>query len=524
MSALLAPVLLALAAPQEDAGALVARGRELLAAERPVEAEALFERASALAPGLATRLWVLRAWMDQGRVNDALGGADALRAEGGAGPELDYLYGMAWFRAAEAKIDGASFGPELTRNLESALAHLEAADAARDERFGDALYPLAKVAWMLARPETAAAAAARACERSPSDPRAWHLRGRVARERFAVARADPSGAERSGALAEEALTSLERAAELLGEPGDAAREALAAETALQLTELHLARGEPERAAAALERAVERSPDRADYAALRALLPPDAFTGALARGAAAREARGLPAAAPRWWQGYAELDRGRLPEAERAFLAAAGTERDDVQSAWYWIARTRWLRRDADGASAALRLYWERDATDLLARLEPDRERNAAMLDELGRRAADRGRLDEATLLLELHAELVATPGAWQRLARLLLAAGEAMGEADAAGAARCRQAARYAFERAATLAPSEPVHLDDLARSLLDDDPARAGELWARAERELVRRLADPALGPPARAVLEALLGSARDGLREVRRRAESGR
>ena len=88
----------------ERVDGLITAGRRLLDDDRPVEAEVLFAEASMLdGDSLHTRMWVLRAWMDQGRSNDTLDALDELRSRH-AGPEMKYLYGMAFARRAEGHL------------------------------------------------------------------------------------------------------------------------------------------------------------------------------------------------------------------------------------------------------------------------------------------------------------------------------------------------------------------------------------------------------------------------------------
>src|SRR5262249_33209265 len=88
-------------APAAELDALIEKGRALLDEKRPALAEKVFDEAAAKDGGSPhTRMWVLRAWMDQGRSDDTLDAIDALRAGGAKGPDMDYLYGMAFARRA----------------------------------------------------------------------------------------------------------------------------------------------------------------------------------------------------------------------------------------------------------------------------------------------------------------------------------------------------------------------------------------------------------------------------------------
>ena len=84
----------------QHADDLIARGRALLDAGELDGALELFEQADAESKGtLSTRMWVLRVWFAQDRINDAFNQTDAL-AENNKGPDLDYLYGMGSFLKA----------------------------------------------------------------------------------------------------------------------------------------------------------------------------------------------------------------------------------------------------------------------------------------------------------------------------------------------------------------------------------------------------------------------------------------
>src|SRR6185295_2334847 len=77
--------------------ARVEAGRALLDSGRFAEAEAAFNAAAAAdGDSLRTRMWVLRAWMEQGRSNDTLDALDALDHAGEKGLDMTYLYGMAF--------------------------------------------------------------------------------------------------------------------------------------------------------------------------------------------------------------------------------------------------------------------------------------------------------------------------------------------------------------------------------------------------------------------------------------------
>ncbi len=501
----------------EDADRWIESGRALLAAQ-PEAAQAAFERASELEPGsLRTRMWILRSWMEQGRINDSLDGIDALVAEGERGAAIDYLYGMAWFLAAEAKLaDGAP--PALAqRNLLDAYAGLVAATRSDPELFGDALYPLAKVAWQSQRLDVALEAARAACAREPGNARAQHLFGRIARLEYEVARASPETRERALLHARAAEDAFERAAVLLTAPADRQQEALLAETHLELLHLHLALGQTERAAADLGRAVAWDPERIDYSNLNAALPPTLFAKALGDGVAAFESRfglGARSAAVHWWLGYAHFRQDDYPAAERAFLAALA-RRVDLRSAWYYLGRLRFVQRDHAGAVEALRTFWEADPVELFSSLRSDPSSNVPMLDHLGTWCRNAGRVADATILFELGAELEGTGSAWRRLGMYLADQSKRLREREGVGsidAHRSAATALLAFERALLCEPDSPVHALDLALHLhqaLGDDLPRARTLYESARAKARLRLADPTLDEPTRRVMTEVVATA---------------
>ena len=93
------------ASPVESVDELIARGRGLLTAGQPAEAQVVFETAEAQdGASFRTHMWTLRSWLPQGRVNDTLNEIDKLDRAGQKGPEMDYLYGMAFAFKAKGYI------------------------------------------------------------------------------------------------------------------------------------------------------------------------------------------------------------------------------------------------------------------------------------------------------------------------------------------------------------------------------------------------------------------------------------
>ncbi len=510
-----------------DADDWISRGRTLLEEGRATEAQDAFEQAAELEPeSLRSRMWILRSWMEQGRINDSLDATDALRTGGASGVELDYLYGMAWFLAAEKKLEQNADGPSLRRNVSDAVDHLRLATDANPERFGDALYPLAKVAWMSQRLDVARRAAVGAAERDKGNARAHHLLGRIALSQREIAAADPAREEEALAHERVALESLLQAATLLDLPPDGPtgreNEALLSETHLQLLNLHLRGRDFDRAGAALASAVSWDPDRLDYQSLFVSLPAEVFTTALTEGSAAferhfgKERRIAPV---HWWLGYARFRAGLYSAAERSLLVAVASGNPETRSAWYYIARLRYVQRNYGGAVAALRAFWDAEPTELLSSLESDGDFTGPMIAALGEWCAAEGRLVDATILLELAAEVSKSSVSWQRLGSYLADEGARWREREGPSsktAARCIATALRAFDRAHLVAPDAPVHMLDLARHLhlvLHTDLERARKLYERARVEAGRRLVDPSVDLATRTRLSEIRRVARENL-----------
>jgi tetratricopeptide (TPR) repeat protein len=126
----------------------IARGREALEAGRAAEAQKIFEEAAAKDQNsLRTRTWVLRSWMDQGRINDSLDAIDELAKGGAKGPAVDYLYGMAFARKARGYMQTNVAGGPVQMALDDAVQYLDRAVKADPELARDAFLPLAEAAW-----------------------------------------------------------------------------------------------------------------------------------------------------------------------------------------------------------------------------------------------------------------------------------------------------------------------------------------------------------------------------------------
>ena len=135
--ALVVATLLAACSVEEPAKAkrnidtLIIEGRKELEAGDWSRARDTFARAHRISPGLRTRMWVLRTWIDEGRNNDVLKAIDDLRdglkVEGRESDtiELDYLYGMAFAYRARALVASGVVDGAVTMNFLDAQSHLQ---------------------------------------------------------------------------------------------------------------------------------------------------------------------------------------------------------------------------------------------------------------------------------------------------------------------------------------------------------------------------------------------------------------
>src|SRR5262249_33271145 len=160
-------------------------------AGKPAEAEGVFTAAAtADKDSLRTRMWVLRAWMDQDRSNDTLDALDALSHAGQQGPERDYLYGMAFARRAEGLLAQGATDSSVEMNFQDAKDRLEKVTKLDAARYHDAFLPLASASWYVQDLDTARWAADRAVEQPSASPQAWLTRGRVVMAQFLSAQGE----------------------------------------------------------------------------------------------------------------------------------------------------------------------------------------------------------------------------------------------------------------------------------------------------------------------------------------------
>jgi len=499
-------------APQASAAeieAWIAAGRDLLEAGKPVEAEVPLARAAAAeGDSLRTRMWVLRAWMDQGRSNDTLDALDELERAGVKGVEMSYLYGMAFARRAEGYLADGVTDSSVQNNFLDATGLLGEATAADPQRFRDAFLPLARAAWYVSEFEIARAAADRAVELAPGSAAAWLERGRIAMTQFGEASADEPEGARAQALLAEARDSFQRALAAASEPEDEAGALRLAEAAQQLGHACLWLRQGPEATEAYALAAAWNPQGFDYAqALESLrgVPKDladdrpiGFRAALEGARALRAEHGLAddagAGTLLWWLGWARFNEGEFAGSEEAFQASLALVPEYV-NAWFYVGLARQYRKDSEGALAAMHAGWDADPSAMVATASGAGGALRAFEGLLAWCAEQEPpRNLDAAFLAEMLAEAMPNEARhWNNLGLFLRDEGERLELAayrkkepapDPALLADLYGRSFRAYQRALELNPDDPQLVNDTALMLhyhLDGDPADVEVLYRRA-------------------------------------------
>jgi hypothetical protein len=331
---------------------LVRRGRESLAREDPAEAEALFIEAEVRSgKAIAVRKWVWRAWMQGGRINDALDAVDAIepRAELPQA-DLDYLRGMAFFFRGRTYIDQEVGEPYTSAAFRDAMEWLDAATRADPEQYHDAWLPLAECAWHSHEYAIGRNAAEAARRRFPDDPHGGLLLGRLLFQRYLELATDPAQREAADGLWKELIHVLEETRETVGKPADEAARTLAADCWLQLGYAYDQKAMLIESTAAFAEASALWPAGTDYQDLWGRFAPSVFRdmieAAVSRAASLFAAEAEDDAVLWWWLGSARYGAESWSGAAEAF--ERGRQARRVHGAWYWPRARRSRGRSRHG--------------------------------------------------------------------------------------------------------------------------------------------------------------------------------
>jgi cytochrome c-type biogenesis protein CcmH/NrfG len=491
-------------APEPSVEELVAQGRKALAAGEHEDALALLQRATELDGGsLETRIWLLRAWMELGRVNDALDAIDELAAQGTEGAEIHYLYGMAFYSKAKKNLREGADLSMVGMSFEDALGYLKRLDAEQRARFDDALLALAEAAWQSQQNGVAREAAEQATDVHPKNRDAAFLLGRIAQSQFVVANGDEARRTEADAHWQAAVAAFRRAAELVGKPEAPEARNLLARIQVEIGNAHVWKQKLEEVEAAYAEALGWDPSVVDFGNLRGYLESAAFMRCLETGSKAFEKRNDKKSAADatllWWLGFSGIENKDYPAAEGAFVRAVEKWPAYV-NCWYYLGIARYNQQNYEGAVEAFCRNWSENPTDLVASIGSNRELNIAILGYLVGWCAEQKKNEQAGRLSEVQAQTVPdNPIYWNNAGLFYRDAGEGLAVASKSAADKERALALYqesfvAYSRALDLSPEDPAILNDTAVILhyyLNRDLDRAKSMYeksfANAERELAR-------------------------------------
>jgi len=482
--------------PGDRVDDLVQRGRAHLDKGELDQALELFTQADVEAKGaLRSRMWVLRVWFLQGRINDAFDEVDRLAATN-EGPDFDYLYGMGSYIKARTYLSQGVQSNMIGFAFQDAERFLASAVAADGARFYDAWYPLAAAAFENSHLDVAESAVAQALERAPEDAETLFLAGRVAFQLSNQARAEEGGAERAREQHDRALDHLGRAARALGESRERSQLLADVFKEMAFTE-HYAQNLDE-AARHYAEALAWNPNVVAIGDLWSGLELERFLAMLER-AEARfvehwgEATQADATLL-WWLGSAYLSAQKYEECEKTYQKVLA-KWPAYSDSHFYIGLARYYRGDYEGTILAWHEYSKVDRPNLVALLSANKELYVPILSYLLGQAAEKAASSapefalHAQFLSELRCDV--DPDNWVHHNDLGLFSRDAgdflrrRGRAeDEAWVQRLYEQAARAYERAMDMAPDKPHLPNDLAVIFdycLERDYPRAMELYERS-------------------------------------------
>ena len=540
--------LAALPLPQLDSAVdLITEGRRLL---EQGEVESALERFEAAVErdeqSVASRVWLVRGWLANGQLDEALTATDELKALGAPKADLDYLYGLGFYANALREASGGGGGVYTQGQFVDATRFLVEATDADAERYGDAFLPLAEAAWYATDLAVASEAAARAVERRPDDTAALLVRGRVAFSRYTDARTNSEPGKLIDQRWAETRDAFEAAVAAFGQPEEELPQYELAGAWQQRANLHLWREDTERAAIAFGNSMAWDPRATDFNGARTSLDEARFAE-LVSGARARFdelhpegtfVETYPGGHPgrallAWWSGYAHFEAGQRPAAEQAFLAAIEGNGDFLNS-WYYIFRAAYGQREYDQAMIALRSYWRQDPNGLLAKLGEERELSLRILEVMIGWLIDPDkqvveRYAEAALLAEITTQLKPEePRYWNNLGLFLRDYGDQLkAKLPPPSKAELDELFERAYDAYAytlEVSPEHPAYLNDTAvmfHYYLEREYDTAEAMYELALERAELELAKTTLSTADRDWFETAKKDAGENLEKLRKKRE---
>jgi len=508
---------------------LIAEGRKLLALREATRAEGLFLQAAELdGQSFRTRLWVLRAQMDQGgRSNDTLDAIEDL-AKTHDGPDIDYLFGMAFARRAEEQVQQGAV-QAVNMNFETAIELLSKAVEADPDRYEDAWLPLSFAAWFQSDLDVARPAAEQAVQRFPKSAEAAFQLGQVALAQYGATQADPEAKAESDGHWTTARDAFRRAVQLSGTPRKTEERALSllGRANLQLGHTLMWRDLKDEAKEPYTQALAWYPSSVDCAQLFNMLGTETLGEVLEaadKKFTARYGEDDPRdSAMLWWLGYTRYAAKQSAEAEAAFEEAVSKAPSFV-NAWFYIAMARYDQKKMDEATQAFLTGWEQDPPAILREMASNPSMNTAKVEYLIGPCVEANRFADAAVLAEICAETAQTEarhwnnlGFFRREEGIRLA--QSRDEAQRAAATRMFELSLAAYERSLGLAPDDPTYLNDTAVILhyyLDRELDRALELYAEAAKQAEAKLEAGGLSKEGTDLVRTALRDAGNNRREL--------
>jgi tetratricopeptide (TPR) repeat protein len=474
-------------------------------------------------------MWVIRGWMEDGRINDALNAIDGLDREGLKGASIDYLYGMAFALKARGYIALGTGGSEIGMSLDDAVMYLERAVKEDPELARDAFLPLAEAAWYGQKLDVARPAAEKAVARASADPDAHFMLGRVALSQYSAERVTAENVAAADANWETARKALAKAAELMGKPTDAARVDQLARIRVDLGHTYVWKEKFDEARREYAEAISWKPGLVDMARVHSLIGGERFRGMMEMAASSMEGHpgthDADVAAVQWWLGWARYEQKDYAQADKAFSTAAAKWPEYVNS-WFYIALSRYHQQDYEGSVAALRRHFDEDPSDLVATIGQSSETNLRIVDFLVGWLAKKDRFEEAAILSDVQAAVdPKNPRFWNNVGLFRRDAGDALRDSGRPGAAE-EAVAEYekswaAYGKALEIEPENPAYLNDAAVILhycLDRDLERAKAMYEKSQERAKIELARTDLTPEVRKVFEIALRDSKNNLEKLAR------
>lgn len=513
---------------------LIASGRKFLAEGKLDDALRVFSEAEKLdGATLKTRVFVLRTLIAQGHIEDALFEADALKAAGKSGIELDYLFGMAFYSMAARDIAAGQTTALTGSQFEDAVRYLKLVGAKNDARFEDAWGALADAAWYAQDMGTGQMAAEKYVELAPNDPARRMLRGKLAIAAYAQLAADATKAADADEQWQAAVEAFEKAIVLCGIEPEPNLRLLAQQACSQLASAFLWKQMRDDAGAAYVRGILLDPNTVDYNAILTAFPGQEFVDLMLRAhkswSAKHDGSGAAAATLQWWLGYANYGAKLLPEAEKAFESAL-EKNPKFTNTLYYLFCVRFEQRDFEHSLQTLHKYASLDAAGLYAALGFDVVRNTARMEAFiawaleEKNHAGKALSEEAIFACDLITRFVPRLAEnsrhWNNLGLFLRDEGDQLRGTQGAltAAPKAYDEAKVnklwedslaAYEVALELEPKNPNYLNDTAVMLhyyFLRDLERAKSMYAQGFQEATALLKRTDLSPDTRDAVQIAL------------------